>query len=537
MTLARSHLTRIAPSVRGFEADRSMKRQTTNSRPHRPKLVTSAVSEPSSSTPFTSESSHLDDWTPNSWRNFTALQQPNYPDEAALKTAVAEIERMPPLVFAGETRALQDRLAAAARGEAFLVQGGDCAESFEQFSTNKVRDLYRLLLQMSVVVQYGGGMPVIKIARLAGTSSGRLQSDGSFPEPHLSSLTLAFVVRSLGQFAKPRSADMEKVGDEELPSYRGDIINGPEFTAEARVPDPQRLVKAYHQSAATLNLVRAFSSGGYAALDRVADWELDFMKASDEGEKYLELAGRVKEAITFMKACGVNSLSELQETEFFVSHECLLLDYESALTREDSTTGLYYGCSGHYLWCGERTRQLDNAHVAFMKGIGNPIGVKVSDKMDPSQLVSLVATLNPDNTPGRISVIVRMGAAKLREVFPTLIQAVREAGQVVTWVCDPMHGNTESCNGYKTRRFENVRAEIEAFFDVHEQMGSIPGGVHLEMTGENVTECVGGGSSVSESDLESRYHTHCDPRLNAEQALELAFYVGGRLKDRRDRGL
>jgi 3-deoxy-7-phosphoheptulonate synthase len=340
-----------------------------------------------------------------------------------------------------------------------------------------------------------------------------------------------------GQFAKPRSADLETIDGKELPSYRGDIINGPEFTAEARVPDPDRLVKAYHQSAATLNLVRAFSSGGYAALDRVADWELEFMKSSDEGEKYMELASRVKDAITFMKACGVNSLSELQETEFFVSHECLLLDYESALTREDSTTGLYYGCSGHYLWCGERTRQLDNAHVAFMKGIGNPIGVKVSDKMDPSQLVSLIATLNPDNTPGRISIIVRMGATKLREVFPTLIEAVKEAGQVVTWVCDPMHGNTESCNGYKTRRFDNVKGEIEAFFDVHEQMGSIPGGVHLEMTGENVTECIGGGSSVKETDLESRYHTHCDPRLNAEQALELSFYVGGRLKERREKGL
>lgn len=485
----------------------SLARPAIRARRARSALPTRAVSEPSSSVPFTATAAHLDDWTPNSWRDFTALQQPNYPNEEALRAAVGEIQRMPPLVFAGETRTLQDRLAAAARGDAFLVQGGDCAESFEQFSTNKVRDLYRLLLQMSVVVQYGGGMPVVKIARLA------------------------------GQFAKPRSADLETIDGKELPSYRGDIINGPEFTAEARVPDPNRLVKAYHQSAATLNLVRAFSSGGYAALDRVADWELDFMKSSDEGEKYMELASRVKDAITFMKACGVNSLSELQETEFFVSHECLLLDYESALTREDSTTGLYYGCSGHYLWCGERTRQLDNAHVAFMKGIGNPIGVKVSDKMDPSQLVSLIATLNPDNTPGRISIIVRMGAAKLRDVFPTLIQAVREAGQVVTWVCDPMHGNTESCNGYKTRRFDNVKAEIEAFFDVHEQMGSIPGGVHLEMTGENVTECIGGGSSVKETDLESRYHTHCDPRLNAEQALELSFYVGGRLKERREKGL
>jgi len=485
----------------------SLRRSRTSPVSRKSQFKALAVSEPSSSVPFARTAEHLSDWTVDSWRQYEALQQPNYPDEAALRAAVVEIEKLPPLVFAGETRNLQDRLAAAARGDAFLVQGGDCAESFEQFSTNKVRDLYRLLLQMSVVVQYGGGMPVVKIARLA------------------------------GQFAKPRSADMEKIGDEELPSYRGDIINGPEFTAEARVPDPQRLVKAYHQSAATLNLVRAFSSGGYAALDRVADWELDFMRQSDEGEKYIELASRVKDAITFMKACGVNSLSELQETEFFVSHECLLLDYESALTRVDSTTGLYYGCSGHYLWCGERTRQLDNAHVAFMKGIGNPIGVKVSNKMDPSELVSLIATLNPDNTPGRISIIVRMGADNLREKCPALIQAVKEAGQVVTWVCDPMHGNTESCNGYKTRRFDNVKAEIEAFFDVHEQMGSIPGGVHLEMTGEDVTECIGGGSSVKETDLESRYHTHCDPRLNAEQALELAFYVGGRLKDRRDRGL
>jgi 3-deoxy-7-phosphoheptulonate synthase len=427
-----------------------------------------------------------------------------YDVQDALDKGVAEIASMPPLVFAGECRTLQDRLAAAARGDAFIVQGGDCAESFDQFNANRIRDLYRLILQMSLVVMYGGGVPVVKIGRLA------------------------------GQFAKPRSADLEKKGDVELPSYRGDIINGPEFTPEARIPDPQRLVKAYHQSAATLNLVRGFSTGGYAALDRVADWNLDFMSNSDEGEAYLDLAKRVKEALVFVKACGAQELSTLfNETEFFVSHECLLLDYEGALTRVDSTTGLYYGCSGHFLWCGERTRQLDNAHVEYLKGIGNPIGVKVSDKMDPSELVALIAALNPENTPGRLAVIVRMGAAKLRENFPRLIQAVQEAGQTVTWVCDPMHGNTESCNGYKTRRYDNVRAEVEAFFDVHQEMGSIPGGVHLEMTGDDVTECIGGGSSVSETDLDSRYHTHCDPRLNAEQALEMAFYVASRLRERR----
>lgn len=423
-----------------------------------------------------------------------------------LDKSVGEIASMPPLVFAGECRTLQDRLAAAARGEAFVVQGGDCAEAFDQFSANRIRDLYRLILQMSLVVMYGGGVPVVKIGRLA------------------------------GQFAKPRSADMEKKGDVELPSYRGDIINGPEFTPEARVPAPWRLVKAYHQSAATLNLVRGFSTGGYAALDRVAAWNLDFMENSDEGKAYTELAQRVEEAITFLRACGIGDASAImRETEFFVSHECLLLDYEGALTREDSTTGLWYGCSGHFLWCGERTRQLDNAHVEYLRGVGNPIGVKVSQKMDPSELVSLIATLNPDNTPGRLAVIVRMGADNLRQHFPKLIQAVEEAGQVVAWVCDPMHGNTESCAGYKTRRYDNIRAEVEAFFDVHEEMGSIPAGVHLEMTGDDVTECIGGGSSVSETDLESRYHTHCDPRLNAEQALEMSFYVASRLRQRRER--
>lgn len=438
------------------------------------------------------------------FENLTSLQYSTL--QAEHQKAIDEIAAMPPLVFAGECRILQDRLAAAAAGEAFIVQGGDCAEAFSQFSANRIRDLFRLILQMSVVVMFGGGVPVVKLGRLA------------------------------GQFAKPRSANMEKKGDTELPSYRGDIINAPEFTPQARIPDPWRLVKAYNQSASTLNLIRGFASGGYAGLDRVTKWNLDFMANSDEGKAYVELAKRVDEAITFMGACGLNMSSYIfRETEFYVSHECLLMDYEQALTREDSTTGLWYGCSGHFLWCGERTRQLDNAHVEYMRGIGNPIGVKVSDKMDPSELVALIATLNPDNVPGRLTVIVRMGAEKLRAKLPSLVEAVASAGQTVVWVCDPMHGNTEDVCGYKTRRFENIRAEVEAFFDVHEAMGTVPGGIHLEMTGDNVTECIGGGSAVSETDLDSRYHTHCDPRLNAEQALELSFYVASRLRQRRER--
>mmetsp|Transcript_25232 Transcript_25232/g.54843 ORF Transcript_25232/g.54843 Transcript_25232/m.54843 type:complete len:500 (+) Transcript_25232:76-1575(+) len=445
------------------------------------------------------------DWAYNSWRNYPAQQQPAYPDADAVKRATGEIASMPPLIFAGECRTLQSRLAKAATGEAFILQGGDCAEAFSQFSANRIRDFYRVLLQMSVVLAFGGGVPVVKLGRIA------------------------------GQFAKPRSADMEKIGDVELPSYRGDIINGPEFTADARVPDPFRLVRAYNQSAATLNLLRGFSYGGYGGLTRVSQWNLEFMQNSPEGKAYLDLAKRVDEAIQFMIACGMDPSSPLmRETEFYTSHECLLLDYEEALTRQDSTSGDWYDCSAHFLWCGERTRQLDHAHVEFLRGIKNPIGVKVSDKMDPRDLVSLVAKVNPDNTPGRLAVIVRMGAKKLRDKLPALIEAVRQAGQTVTWVSDPMHGNTETVSGYKTRRYDNIRAEIEAFFDVHDALGSVPGGVHLEMTGDNVTECIGGGASISEDDLNSRYHTHCDPRLNAEQALEIAFYVANRLRKRKE---
>ncbi|BDA45156.1 Phospho-2-dehydro-3-deoxyheptonate aldolase 1, chloroplastic [Coccomyxa sp. Obi] len=455
------------------------------------------------SLPFQRESEHLTAWTPESWRQFQAHQQPNYTDVQKVTDALETISRLPALVFAGECRNLQSRLAKCATGEAFLVQGGDCAESFSQFSANRIRDSFRVQLQMALVAMFGGGVPVVKVGRMA------------------------------GQFAKPRSSDTETFDGVELPS--GDIINGQEFTAEARVPDPARMVQAYNQSAATLNLLRGFATGGYASLQRVMKWNLGFMDNSDKGEAYLEVAKRVDEAIAFMVACGLDENTPIMnETEYYVSHEALLLPYEQALTREDSTTGLWYDCSGHLLWCGERTRQLDGAHVEFMRGIGNPIGVKVSDKMDGGQLVSLVAALNPGNVPGRLTVIVRMGSDKVRVNLPRLIEAVRDSGQVVTWVCDPMHGNTECVAGFKTRRFERIRSEVEAFFDVHEELGSVPGGIHLEMTGDDVTECLGGGASIDEGDLDSRYHTHCDPRLNAEQALEMAFYVASRLAERKE---
>eukprot|EP00210_Caulerpa_lentillifera_P008911 g8502.t1 len=455
--------------------------------------------------PFPSDAAHLKTWNPDCWRSLTALQQPEYPNAEHLRTVIETLTEFPPLVFAGECRTLQANLADAARGDAFVIQGGDCAEAFSQFNANKIRDSYRVLLQMGLILTFGGGIPVIKMGRMA------------------------------GQFAKPRTAPMEERDGVKLPSYRGDIINSAEFTEAARVPDPNRLIKAYNQSAATLNLLRGFSSGGYASLDRVAAWDLDFMHNSKESKHYLDLAHRVTEAIVFMEACGVDrNLPTIRETEFYTGHECLLLEYEQAMTRMDSTTNLWYDCSGHFLWIGERTRQLDGAHLAFIQGVANPLGVKISDKITPSDLVTLVSILNPSNAPGRCSLVVRMGAGKLKEKLPPLIEAVRDAGQIVTWISDPMHGNTESCNGYKTRRFDKIQDEIEAFFDVHEKVGSFPGGIHLEMTGENVTECIGGGSRIMEEDLNSRYHTHCDPRLNAEQALEIAFYVASRLRKRRN---
>ncbi|BBN19395.1 3-deoxy-7-phosphoheptulonate synthase [Marchantia polymorpha subsp. ruderalis] len=449
--------------------------------------------------------SHRKTWKVDSWKQKKALQLPMYPDAEELARVTEALADYPPLVFAGEARNLEEKLGEAALGKAFLLQGGDCAESFKEFNANNIRDTFRVLLQMGVVLMFGGQMPVVKLGRMA------------------------------GQFAKPRSANDETFDGVSLPAYRGDIINGDVFDEKSRIPDPHRMVRAYSQAAATLNLLRAFATGGYAAMQRVTQWNLDFMH-NEQGDRYRELANRVDEALGFMSACGLTlDHPIMKSTEFWTSHECLLLPYEQALTREDSTSGLFYDCSAHFLWIGERTRQLDGAHVEFLKGVSNPIGVKVSDKMDPAELVRLCEILNPSNKPGRLTVIVRMGAAKLRAHLPALIRAVRQAGIIVTWVSDPMHGNTIKAPGHglKTRPFDDIRAELRAFFDVHEQEGTHAGGVHLEMTGQNVTECIGGANNLLFEDLSSRYHTHCDPRLNASQSLELAFIIAERLRKSR----
>ncbi|CAN6896574.1 unnamed protein product [Brassica oleracea var. botrytis] len=444
-------------------------------------------------------------WTPESWKKQKALQQPEYPDLAELEAVLDTIESFPPIVFAGEARLLEERLGQAAMGEAFLLQGGDCAESFKEFNANNIRDTFRILLQMGAVLMFGGQVPVVKVGRMA------------------------------GQFAKPRSDSFEERNGVKLPSYRGDNINGDAFDSKSRIPDPQRMIRAYCQSAATLNLLRAFATGGYASMQRVTQWNLDFTESSEQGDRYRELAHRVDEALGFMHAAGLTlDHPIMQTTEFWTSHECLLLPYEQSLTRLDSTSGLYYDCSAHMIWVGERTRQLDGAHVEFLRGVANPLGIKVSDKMDPNELVKLIEILNADNKHGRITIITRMGAENMRVKLPHLIRAVRRAGQIVTWVSDPMHGNTiKAPCGLKTRPFDSIMAEVKAFFDVHEQEGSHPGGVHLEMTGQNVTECIGGSRTVTFDDLSSRYHTHCDPRLNASQSLELSFIIAERLRKRR----
>ncbi|CAN1169724.1 Phospho-2-dehydro-3-deoxyheptonate aldolase 1, chloroplastic [Linum perenne] len=444
-------------------------------------------------------------WSVDSWKTKKALQLPEYPNADDLHDVLKTIEEFPPLVFAGEARSLEEKLGDAAVGKAFLLQGGDCAESFKEFNANNIRDTFRILLQMGAVLMFGGQMPVIKVGRMA------------------------------GQFAKPRSDAMEEKDGKKLPSYKGDNINGDTFDEKSRIPDPQRMIRAYCQSAATLNLLRAFATGGYAAMQRVTHWNLDFAEHSEQGDRYQELANRVDEALGFMAAAGLTvDHPIMQTTEFWTSHECLLLPYEQSLTRLDSTSGLYYDCSAHMLWCGERTRQLDGAHVEFLRGISNPLGIKVSQKMDPTELVKLIHILNPANKPGRITIICRMGAENMRVKLPHLIRAVRRSGQIVTWVSDPMHGNTiKAPCGLKTRPFDNILAEVRAFFDVHEQEGSNPGGIHLEMTGQNVTECIGGSRTVTFDDLSSRYHTHCDPRLNASQALELSFIIAERLRKTR----
>nr|CAA75093.1 3-deoxy-D-arabino-heptulosonate 7-phosphate synthase [Morinda citrifolia] len=444
------------------------------------------------------------DWSPDSWKSKKASQLPEYPEKSELEAVLRTLKSFPPIVFAGESRKLEEKLGQAALGNAFLLQGGDCAESFKEFNANNIRDTFRVILQMGVVLMFGGQMPVIKVGRMA------------------------------GQFAKPRSEPFEERDGVKLPSYRGDNVNGDAFDEKSRIPDPHRMIRAYSQSVSTLNLLRAFATGGYAAMQRVSQWNLDFTEHSEQGDRYRELAHRVDEALGFMAAAGLtDGHPVMSTTDFWTSHECLLLPYEQALTREDSTSGLYYDCSAHMLWVGERTRQLDGAHVEFLRGVANPLGIKVSDKMDPGELVRLIDILNPQNKAGRITVITRMGAENMRVKLPHLIRAVRRAGQIVTWVSDPMHGNTIKAPGLKTRSFDSIRAEVRAFFDVHDQEGSCPGGVHLEMTGQNVTECVGGSRTITYNDLSSRYHTHCDPRLNASQSLELAFIIAERLRKRR----
>lgn len=447
-------------------------------------------------------------WAPDSWRGKPARQMPEYPDAAQLAAVETKLRGFPPLVFAGEARALKSSLAKVAEGKAVLLQGGDCAESFAEFGANNIRDSFKVLLQMTVVLMYGAGMPVVKVGRMA------------------------------GQFAKPRSADTETQGDVTLPAYRGDIINGIEFTAATRTPDPQRMMSSYSQAAATLNLLRAFSHGGYADLHRVHGWTLGFVERSPAGEKFRELADHIDEALRFMEACGITAdVPQVREAEFFTSHEALLLPYEQALTRVDSTTGDWYDCSAHMVWIGDRTRQLDGAHVEFCRGIKNPLGLKCGPTSDPDELLRLIDILNPDNEPGRLTLIARMGADKVATKLAPLVRRVRREGRNVVWSCDPMHGNTiKSTTGYKTRPFDRILAEVRAFMEILPAEGAYAGGVHFEMTGQNVTECTGGAEAIDDQALADRYHTHCDPRLNGSQALELAFLISEGLKAARGNG-
>ncbi|NPA27970.1 MAG: 3-deoxy-7-phosphoheptulonate synthase class II [Epsilonproteobacteria bacterium] len=437
-------------------------------------------------------------WSPSSWRDFPIKQQPVYEDRDELKRVEEELRSFPPLIFAGEARNLKKELARAAKGEAFIVQGGDCAESFSAFNGDTIKNLFKLILQMSVVIAYSSGKATIKIGRVA------------------------------GQFAKPRSSDFEEKDGVKLPSYRGDIINDIAFDEEARKADPKRMIRAYFQSAATMNLLRAFSRGGLADLNEVHRWNLDFIKNHPIGKKYEELSSQIDKAMKFLKAAGVTSENtpQLRQTTLYTSHEALLLNYEEALTRIDSITGDYYNTSAHMLWIGDRTRDLDGAHIEYFRGIKNPIGCKVGPSMKPDELVELVKVLNPENEEGKLNLIVRMGAKKIDELFPPLLRAVRDANLNVVWTIDPMHGNVEKINGFKTRDFENILSEVKSFFNIHKQEGTIAAGVHLEMTGEDVTECTGSTSCpITPDDLSDRYHTQCDPRLNAKQALELAFML------------
>lgn len=450
-------------------------------------------------------------WTPQSWRSKPVKQMPSYQDQAALKACEATLAAMPPLVFAGEARALKKSLASVAAGNAFLLQGGDCAESFAEFGANKIRDTFRVLLQMAVTMTYGGSLPVVKVGRIA------------------------------GQFAKPRSSDEETINGVTLPCYRGDNINGFDFTPEARAANPQRMVQSYHQAAATLNLLRAFAHGGYADLHKIHVWNLEFIKDSPLSDRFRDMASRIDDALRFMEACGITSdtVPALRQVDFYTSHEALLLNYEEALTRQDSLTGDWYDTSAHFLWVGARTHQEDHAQIEFVRGIKNPLGMKVSPAVQADELLRLIDVLNPENEAGRLTLIARMGHENVEKSLAPLVRAVKAEGREVVWSCDPMHGNTtKSSSGYKTRHFDAILNEVRGFFAVHRAEGTHPGGIHLELTGNDVTECVGGAEAITDEDLGSRYHTHCDPRLNAKQSLELAFLLADELKAiRGDNGL
>jgi 3-deoxy-7-phosphoheptulonate synthase len=444
-------------------------------------------------------------WRPSSWRDFPIKQQPTYQDKTILKEVEEKLSVYPPIIFAGEARKLKNKLAAAGRGEAFLLQGGDCAESFSDFNSSNIKNLFKLMLQMNMVLMYSTGKPVVKVGRIA------------------------------GQFAKPRSSDFEEKGGVKLPSYRGDIINSIEFTEEARVPNPYNMIRAYNQSAATLNLLRAFSRGGLADLNKVHQWNLEFIKDNPLGKKYDELSSKIDQSMKFMAACGLTSdiMPQLHQTTLYTSHEALLLNYEEALTRQDSETGEWYDCSAHMLWIGDRTRDLNEAHIEYFRGIKNPIGCKVGPTMGEDELIDLIRALNPENEEGRLNLIVRMGASKIAKYFPPLLKKVRDAKLNVVWTIDPMHGNVEkSSTGFKTRNFDNILSEVEQFFAIHKEMGTVAAGIHLEMTGNDVTECTGSTScAITDEGLASRYHTQCDPRLNASQALELAFMLSDTIKE------
>ncbi|RMF13634.1 MAG: 3-deoxy-7-phosphoheptulonate synthase class II [Alphaproteobacteria bacterium] len=448
-------------------------------------------------------------WHPACWRTLPARQMPTYPDPQALAEVERQLATRPPLVFAGEVRALKAELARVARGEAFLLQGGDCAESFAEFHPDNIRDTFRVLLQMAVVLTFAAACPVVKVGRLA------------------------------GQFAKPRSSDFEERDGQRLPSYRGDRINGIRFDEAARTPDPERMMRAYNQAAATLNLLRALAQGGFADLHKVHRWNLEFVDHTPATARYQDLAGRISEALDFMRACGVGESATrvLQGTSFFTSHECLLLPYEEALTRRDSETGEWLDTSAHLLWCGDRTRQADGAHVAFLAGITNPVAVKVGPATEIDELLRVIARLNPGNESGRLTLICRFGAERIGDHLPAILRAVQREGAMVVWSCDPMHGNTiKTASGLKTRRFDQMMDEVRQFFEIHRAEGTHAGGIHLELTGQNVTECTGGAVAITEEKLASRYHTHCDPRLNAGQSLEIAFQVAELLKAEREAG-